>query len=70
MREYQTPLEERLRVSRYAKDRRNRDPEWRLRKLNQARVWQGLKPRASVEEIGTVADGARNRRRAPNGRYL
>lgn len=70
MREYQTSLEERLRCSRYNRDRYQRDPEYRLRRLNAGRIHQGLKPRASVDEIGTVADGAKNRQRDARGRYL
>lgn len=52
MREYATPLKERQRLCRYHKERCARDPEYRLRAVNRTRVWHGLEPRKSVEEIG------------------
>jgi hypothetical protein len=51
MREYATPLAERLRIAAYYRERYKRDPEYRLRKVNCLRVRQGLPPRASVDEI-------------------
>lgn len=49
--QYATPLEERIRLSRVHRRRYWSDPEYRLRKINRARVHQGLPPRASVDEI-------------------
>lgn len=53
MKEYATPLAERLRIAAYYRERYRSDPEYRLRKVNCLRIRQGLKPRASVDEIGT-----------------
>jgi hypothetical protein len=70
MSRFVTPLAERLRIADRDRERCKRDPEFRLRRLNRARVWQGLKPRASIDEIGAVADGARNRVRDERGRFI
>lgn len=48
---YATPLAERQRLSRRHKERYRDDPEYRLRCVNRGRVWQGLEPRQSVDEI-------------------
>lgn len=50
-REFHAPLGERLAMSVYANDRYRRDPEFRLRRINRARLAQGLPPRASLEEV-------------------
>jgi hypothetical protein len=75
MREYETPLTERLRLSRYRRERYANDPEWRLRQLNRSRIGQGLEPRKSVEEILTpeevravLSDLAKAQKRA-NGKW-
>lgn len=51
MRVYKTPLKERLRIAEYHRERYKRDPEYRLRKVNMLRAWQGLPLRQSVDEI-------------------
>jgi hypothetical protein len=51
MREYATPLAERLRIASYYRERYKRDPDYRLRKVNCLRARQGLAPRASIEEL-------------------
>lgn len=51
MREYATPLEERQRLSRRHKERYATDPEYRLRCVNRGRIYYGLEPRRSVDEI-------------------
>lgn len=51
MREYATPLAERERIAAYYRERYQRDPDYRLRKVNCLRVRNGLPPRSSVEEI-------------------
>lgn len=50
---YETPLKERQRLSRVHRARYWSDDAYRLRKINRAREWQGLPPRASVAEIKT-----------------
>lgn len=74
MREYATPLSERLRLSRYHKERYATDPEFRLRKINKWRRWKGLEPYHCVSEIKTLADGGRaaaaKNRRDERGRYV
>jgi hypothetical protein len=64
---YATPLAERQRLSRRHKERYRDDPQFRLRTINRARVWQGLEPRASTEEIGAAFD--RHNRRGDGGRF-
>lgn len=51
MSRYVTPLAERQRIAAYYRERYQRDPEYRLRKVNDLRARQGLPPRASVEEL-------------------
>lgn len=51
MREFVTPLAERLRIAAYYRERYKRDADYRLRKINCLRARQGLPPRASVDEI-------------------
>jgi hypothetical protein len=51
MKEYITPLSERLRIAAYHRERYKRDHDYRLRQVNSLRVRQGLPPRASVDEI-------------------
>lgn len=48
---YATPLSERLRLSRLYRERYWSDPEFRLRQINRARIWQGREPYSSAEEI-------------------
>lgn len=55
---YATPLSERQRLARHYRQRYWSDPEFRLRKINRAREWQGLEPRASVDEIKTRGPAA------------
>jgi len=51
MREYATPLKERQRLAAYARERYWRDESYRLAAINRGRVWQGLEPRASLDEV-------------------
>lgn len=51
MPKFVTPLKKRLRISAYYRERYQRDDEYRLRKVNALRAYQGLPPRASVDEI-------------------
>lgn len=51
MSRFVTPLAARQRIATYYRERYQRDPEYRLRKINDLRVRQGLKPRASIDEI-------------------
>lgn len=53
MKEFATPLAERLRIAAYYRERYKSDPEWRLKKLNRSRTARGLSPRKSVDEILT-----------------
>ena len=48
-----TPLKERQRLAEVRKRRYWSDPDYRLRKINRAREWQGLPPRSSIDEIQT-----------------
>lgn len=48
---YATPLNERQRLSRVHRARYWSDADYRLRSINRAREWQGLKPYASAEDI-------------------
>jgi hypothetical protein len=41
------------RASKYHVDRYWSEPELRLKKINRARVWQGLPPRQSLDEVET-----------------
>jgi len=50
---FKTPLKQRLYIAAYYRERYKTDPEYRLRKVNALRAWQGLPPRASVDEIST-----------------
>ena len=51
MKPYATPLAERERIARIMRERYWRDPDFRLKKINRARVWQGLEPYANVNDI-------------------
>lgn len=54
MREYSTPYEERVRLSKVHRTRYWSDPAYRLANINRSRVRQGLPPRQSVDEIAAV----------------
>lgn len=41
-------------ASKYHVDRYWNEPELRLKRINRARVWQGLPPRKSLEEVKTM----------------
>lgn len=58
MREFSTPLEERLRQSRIHAERYWSDPTYRLRNVNRWRKWKGLEPYTCVSQIKT--QGPRN----------
>jgi hypothetical protein len=51
VKEFVTDLKDRQRISRRHKERYQTDPEYRLRCVNRGRIWQGLPPRSSVDEI-------------------
>jgi hypothetical protein len=51
VKEFATDLKDRQRISRRHKERYQTDPEYRLRCVNRGRIWQGLPPRSSVDEI-------------------
>lgn len=59
MSEYATPLSERQRLSRRHRERYASDPDYRLRCINRGRVYRGLAPRSSEDEITTFTDGGR-----------
>lgn len=76
MKEFATPLAERLRIAAYYRERYKSDPEWRLKKLNRSRTGRGLPPRNSVEEIlapedvkAVLREIAGKQKRRPNGRF-
>ena len=72
MREYQTPLSERIRQSRLHA-RKMADPDYRLRNVNKWRVWKGLEPYTSVDQImdrQTIGRlSAARQQRCERGRY-
>jgi hypothetical protein len=51
VKEYITPLAERQRISRWYKERYWGDPAFRLRKINGWRIWKGLEPYSSLDEM-------------------
>lgn len=55
---FSTPLAERQRLAVLHKRRYWSDSEYRLRNINRAREWQGLEPRACVEDIRTRGPSA------------
>jgi hypothetical protein len=76
MKEFSTPLKERLRLARIQRERYRTDPEFRLRSLNRARASRGLKPRQSVDEIlcpddvkAVLRELAKNQERDERGRF-
>jgi len=59
MREYATPLEERIRLARYHRERCERDPAYRLKNVNRIRAWRGLPLLDCPSQIGSRAEAAR-----------
>jgi hypothetical protein len=55
VKEFATPLEERQRLSRVKRARYWNDDEHRLRSINRCRIWHGLEPRASLDEVQAKA---------------
>jgi hypothetical protein len=51
MREYATPLSERQRLAAHYRRKYWSDPDFRLKGINRWRIWKGLEPYASLDEM-------------------
>lgn len=69
MKSYRLPLRERQRFARNKRERYERDPEYRLACINQARAYRGAPPISSLAEMGNPRDGRRGAPRDERGRF-